>query len=513
MSSSSSSGNGRFAALLAAFLGWLFDGFEMGLFPLIGSPALADLLQVPASDPLVGSWFNVILATFLVGAATGGVLFGWLGDRIGRVRAMSLSIFTYAVFTGLCGFATEAWHIALLRFVASLGMGGEWALGVALVHELWARGNRAVIAGLIGAAANIGYLLVALLSLSLVGFITEAKAAFISMGLSAASAESLFANGGWRFLMISGALPALLIFGIRIFVPESDQWEEEQQQGRTSYWSHGDLRGVLIGSLAALAIIISWSPIGAQWGIGSGLAAVITIAGLAVVFRGFVYPVRRYLLRAGEAGAMDEPQRRMVMRHLVLGASLAGIVLLGTWGATQQAPKWAIDLNAATGNPSAHPKEYVQIATAIGATIFTLLAPFAGSWFGRRPTYAVCCLLAGSSAVYFYQYCRVIDTSFYIGAFLMGGLTATFYGFFPLYLPELFPTAVRATGQGFCFNVGRIIAAVGGLQIANLVGLFGTADTPAFAKAASAYTVLCGIYLVGIFIVWAAPETKGKGLT
>jgi MFS family permease len=210
---------------------------------------------------------------------------------------------------------------------------------------------------------------------------------------------------------------------------------------------------------------------------------------------------------------MQSADSALIMRHLLIGASLAGVALLGTWGAAQQAPKWAIDLNNATGKLSAHPKEYVQMTTSIGAIIFTLITPIIGDLLGRRLTYSICCALAGLSAVAFYQFCHTIDTTFYVAAFLMGGLTATFYGFFPLYLPELFPTSVRATGQGFCFNVGRIIAAVGGLQIANLVGLFGTADTPAFAKAASAYTVLCGIYLVGIFIVWAAPETKGKGLT
>jgi SHS family sialic acid transporter-like MFS transporter len=122
---------GRNMALTAAFLGWLFDGFEMGLFPLIGKPALQDLLAGTGDPSLISQgvdrWFTVIIATFLVGAATGGVFFGWLGDRIGRVKAMTFSIFTYAIFTGLCGFATEAWHVAILRFIASLGMGGEWA--------------------------------------------------------------------------------------------------------------------------------------------------------------------------------------------------------------------------------------------------------------------------------------------------------------------------------------------------------------------------------------------------
>src|SRR5688572_20432982 len=165
-----SSNFGKWMALTAALLGWMFDGFEMGLFPLIGGPALKALLG-PEAAADSSKWFGIIIAVFLVGAATGGVFFGWLGDKIGRVRAMALSIFTYAIFTGLCGFATEAWHIAAMRFVASLGMGGEWSLGVALVNEIWPNKSRALIAGLIGAAANIGFLMVGVLSIGLLRFI------------------------------------------------------------------------------------------------------------------------------------------------------------------------------------------------------------------------------------------------------------------------------------------------------------------------------------------------------
>src|SRR5262245_42272582 len=174
--SESPSRRGIWMALIAALLGWMFDGFEIGMFPLVGPSALDELLgqQMAANPALKGEWFGVIMSVFLVGAATGGVVFGWLGDRLGRVRAMSLSIFTYAIFTGLCGFAGEAWHIAVLRFIASLGMGGEWALGVALVTELWPDKSRALVAGLIGAAANVGMLLVGLLSLVLVSFIEGA---------------------------------------------------------------------------------------------------------------------------------------------------------------------------------------------------------------------------------------------------------------------------------------------------------------------------------------------------
>src|SRR5207249_567274 len=138
---------GRWLALAAALLGWMFDGLEMGLFPLVARPALMDLLQL-TDDQVIGRWIAVATASFLVGAATGGVLFGWLGDRVGRVRAMTLSVLTYAVFSGLCGFATAPWHIVVLRFLSALGMGGEWSLGVALVMEIWPEKSRGWLAGL-----------------------------------------------------------------------------------------------------------------------------------------------------------------------------------------------------------------------------------------------------------------------------------------------------------------------------------------------------------------------------
>src|SRR5262245_53876452 len=159
---------GQSMALAAALLGWMFDGLEMGLFPLVARPALRDLLPNP-TDAEVGRWFSVIIAGFLVGAATGGVLFGWLGDRVGRIRAMILSVLTYAIFSGACGLSTNVWQMAGLRFVASLGMGGEWSLGVALVMEVWPDRSRAWLAGVVGAAGNLGYMMIALIALALTG--------------------------------------------------------------------------------------------------------------------------------------------------------------------------------------------------------------------------------------------------------------------------------------------------------------------------------------------------------
>ncbi|NBR84965.1 MAG: MFS transporter [Verrucomicrobia bacterium] len=484
--------------LLAAFLGWLFDGFEMGLFPLIGQPALKDLLG-PASDPLDATkWFGAIIAVFLVGAASGGVVFGWLGDKIGRVRAMSLSIFTYAIFTGLCGFATEAWHIAVLRFVASLGMGGEWSLGVALVNEIWPGKNRALIAGLIGAAANIGYLLVAVLSMVLLSFIATAKGMFLGIGFSEAFTTKLLSNYAWRFLMISGALPALLIFFILIFVPESAKWEAERKRGATSHWAKVDLFGVLIGSLAALVIIWAWSPAG----VGALAATAITVVGLGIALIGFLYPMRKYIERAELVSAIKPGQGAAIVKMMLFGAALAAVALLGTWGSTQWAPRWVLQLEPDAAKQA---KEWTLFWLSVGAITGTMIAALAAGRFGRRITYAVLCVASIAGALLLYQCNTSYSPFFLFSAFVAGAATASFYGFFPLYLPELFPTAVRATGQGFAFNFGRIVAAIGSLQTANLMKIFDNS----FPKAASVMTV---IYVIGMCIVWIGPETKGKEL-
>src|SRR5437016_5837586 len=112
-------GRGKWMALAAALLGWMFDGLEQGLFPLVARPALQELLG-PTDESVIAGWISVGTAAFLVGMATGGVLFGWLGDRIGRVRAMTLSVLAYAVFSGLCGLAQAPWHVAVLRFLSAL---------------------------------------------------------------------------------------------------------------------------------------------------------------------------------------------------------------------------------------------------------------------------------------------------------------------------------------------------------------------------------------------------------
>lgn len=204
-----------------------------------------------------------------------------------------------------------------------------------------------------------------------------------------------------------------------------------------------------------------------------------------------------------------------MLRNLLLGAGLAGVALLGTWGSAQQAPKWASGL--LPKGVSVPVIEYTVIATALGAILVTLITPLVADKLGRRVTYTLLCASALASALAFFQWNAPfadgqVTTWFFVSALLLGGITASFYGFFPLYFPELFPTSVRATGQGFCFNFGRLIAAIGSLQLANLTGLFAGKDIPLLHSSANAYSTLCLVYLIGMVLVWFAPETKGKAL-
>jgi SHS family sialic acid transporter-like MFS transporter len=405
-----------YSVLVAAFLGWMFDGLEMGLFPLIARPALQDMQiarGLVASDAFVGQWMAYATAAFLLGAALGGVVFGWLGDKIGRVKAMAASILCYSLFTGLIYFAQEPWHLAAVRFVSALGMGGEWSLGVALVMEVWPEKHRPLMAGIIGAAANVGFALIAVIGM-----------------FAKVTVDS------WRWVALVGAAPALLTFVMRIFVPESEKWHAAVKASTTK-----------------------------------------------------IRPLTEIFSPA-------------LIKHTLIAIMLSSVALIGTWGSVQWLPLWADKLVAGT-DPSA--KAYTACSSAIGAVVGCLLGAWFGGFVTRRMGYFLLCVASLVSCAVLFRGIDSYGTSFLVMTFLVGGVTAAFYGWLPLYLPELFPTRVRATGQGLAFNAGRILAAVGALQMGALMQTF----DGSYARAGAIITL---VYLVGMLVVWLAPETKGKPL-
>jgi SHS family sialic acid transporter-like MFS transporter len=506
---------GRWLALIAAYLGWLFDGFEMGIFGVVGRSALRSLLP-PDQLGDVDLWFGIITALFLIGAAAGGVLFGWLGDRIGRVRAMALSVLTYAALTGGCGLAQTPLQLAMLRFFAALGMGGEWALGVALVMEVWNTTGvsklpgvtvRAWLAGIIGSASNLGFALVALLSIGLSTVLADLRGVLEALQLPDWLVQTLLANQGWRLLMLLGITPAILTFLIRLFVPESEKWTEEKATGRTDHWASRDLLGVLFGTAVAVGIAFLWMPNVTldYWIRISG-----TLLGLIVTGVAFLYPVKGYLQRAGVTGG----QRSFLLKRMLLAALLSGVPLIGTWASIQWGVLWVSgeSMNPKVVTPQGISLTYptamgwTQFWSALGSVFGCILAAWSGDWIGRRPAYFCICVLALVSTLGFYQLNTSYNTTFLVWAFFCGFFAASFYGWIPLYFPELFPTSVRAIGQGFGFNFGRILAAIGALQTGVLTRHVFQGSVP------TAASVMACVFVVGMVVIWFAPETKGKGL-
>ena len=400
------SNSGKWLVLVAAFLGWMFDGLEMGIFPQIAKASLGQLIA-GADQATIKWWHGVIDACFLFGAAAGGLVFGWLGDRIGRVRAMAFAILVYSGFTGLLLFVNSPAQIAVLRFIAALGMGGEWALGVALVMEVWDAKHRPILAGLIGAAANVGFVLVGL------------------MGSLIKVNES-----NWKWFAILGAAPALLTFVIRLFVPESHKWKESQ----------------LVAKSKPLTEIFS--------------------------------------------------DKRLTVTTII-AVALASVALIGTWGAVQKIPAWVGFLPGNTGSAAGN----AQMASGLGAIVGCLIAPLIAAHLNRRVAYVILCLGSLAACQLLFRGFTEYNAKFLAMTFVVGGTTAALYGWLPLYLPELFPTRVRATAQGIAFNFGRILAGVGAIWGGTIGGSY-----------AAMGAIVSMVYVIGIVIIWFAPETKGRPL-
>src|SRR5712675_3570378 len=189
----------------AAWGGWTMDGMDSFIYSLVLVPALTELLPrsgIPATTANVGYYGGIFFTLFLIGYGT-ALVWGPIADRFGRVRTMMFSILCFSLFTLLAAFATGIWSLAVFRFMAGVGIGGEWSIGAALVSEDWPEERRTMGAALM----HTGYYF---------GFFFAAIANYF-----------IGSHYGWRYMFALRGAPALLIAFIRNNVAEPVRWEKK----------------------------------------------------------------------------------------------------------------------------------------------------------------------------------------------------------------------------------------------------------------------------------------------
>jgi MFS family permease len=411
----------RWAILVVAFGGLLFDGIELGLMPVASLSVSKSLLGDQFSTTLAGDWFARFTASLMLGAAVGGIVLGSLGDRIGRTRAMGISVLFYSMFAGLGAFVQTQEQMLVLRFCVGLGVGGMWPNGVVLVSECWPRTSRPVVAGIMGAGINAGILL-----------------------LSQIARIWPITPDSWRWIFQLAAVPALLGIVMLVALPESPTWLSSRNRKRTE-------------ALAGRRLTNS--------------------------------PMRDLL-------------RPPLLQLTLIGIVLASIPLVGAWAASKWMIPWADSLAGA-----AYPgyKAEVQGWWALGATIGSFVGSPIAAWLGRRLSYCLISLGTTVLTIAMFQFSAPLQPSFLPVVFAQGLVATLFFGWLPFYLPELFPTRVRASGNGIAMNFGRFATAIGVFVAGAL-----------FTKLGGSYPLVGAfgalIYSLGIGAIWFAPDTSRRNI-
>ena len=237
--------------LSVAIMGWMFDTMAQQLFNLARKPAIRELLGPGATAGIVDQQAAWATSVFLIGWALGGILFGILGDRLGRAKTMMLTILCYTIFTGLSVFSTSVIDFSVYRFLCGFGVGGQFAVGVALVAEVVPDRARPYALGMVQAFSAVGNMLAALTGIVL--------GQMVRSGTIASS---------WRYMFLAGALPAPLALVVFKKLKEPDQWLKSRAE-KKRMGSFAELlgeprwrRNSIVGMLLAFAGVVG------LWGIG-----------------------------------------------------------------------------------------------------------------------------------------------------------------------------------------------------------------------------------------------------
>ncbi len=368
---------------IAGWLGWMFDGLDLHLYTLVATSFVATLLCVSQTDPDVGMKGSIIQAAFLAGWAVGGAVFGIIGDRLGRSRTLVLTILCYSIFCGLSALAQNWQQLMVCRFLSALGIGGEWAVGAALISETFPKSWRPWLAGVLQTGVNVGILIACFFGILMQGL-----------------------DDRWIFVV--GLAPALITLWIRRSVPEPEEWHAAQKRG---------------GPKPRLADLFATGQAGITW------RALLICATCLTAHWAFMFWQQSFI-RSHEAVKFlsDAEKKSHVAWALAL---IVGCSIVGNYLSSWLAVRWG------------YAKAMASMAALYGVG---MAACFAAPW-----SYGVV-----------------------LGWFALIGMCQGFFGHFTMCLPPMFPTLLRTTGAGFCYNFGRLAAAGGTV----FFGIFNKPDEP-----------------------------------
>jgi MFS family permease len=427
----------QWTILFAAWLGWGFDIFDSLLFNFVASNCIPTLLGLtigsPEAETATFFWTGLLTSILLLGWAVGGVVFGQIADRIGRTKTLIITMLLYAFGTASCAFVPNIWVLILCRIVTSLGIGGEWAAGAAMVAESVPEKSRIEAGILLQSAAPIGILIATFVNFQIAGVI------FLE------NPET-----SWRYVFLFGLIPAAIALLFRWFIDEPEAWQKTNNTALppkiSELFNTENLPSTLSGAVLSLtALLTIWI-----------LYAFIPITSSSLAHL------------AAEIQGLDRNSTLMLEE------------------------KW---------------KAMTSINFSLGSLIGMFLTVPIAKHLGRKMMFGLYFIASAASILITFGLDLPPEIRMYL-YFPMGIWISGIFASFSFYLPELFPTRLRATGAGFCYNIGRIIAAGGPF----LVGTVASQGTNALNSALTTQFWFGFVPLLGLcFIPWVI-ETKGRVL-
>jgi len=419
--------------LVAANLGWMFDGYETYALLLTVGVALRQLLA-PAQFAQIPAYAGAVIALTLLGWGIGGVIGGILADYIGRKRTMMISILAYSLMTGLSAFAWDWVSFAALRLLVGIAIGSEWATGASITAELWPDKARGKGAGLMQCGLGIGFFVASLV--------------WLYVGTLGAD--------GWRYMFLLGILPGFFTLWIRRGIPESPRWEQ------------ANLRRQAVLERKRSGVLLQEH--------------------------------ERALTRFTLLELFAEPE---VRRRTLIAFAMSLATTLAWWGISAWLPPYVASVAAKAGLSGPQWASFAGMAYNIGAIAGYISLGFLADAYGRKPVTLFYFALAFITTPVVFLWTHDLHLLL-VAACVNGFFSLGLYSWMPVWLPELFPTRIRATGAAFCFNTPRFIAWIGPLVAGTLIANFG-----GFSNAAM---TVATIYFLGLVSAPFLPETRGKPL-